>query len=73
MDNLKLAALKGTGAILTAARDGSTWSQLMRVCEKYVSHRIFNQRLKQLEEDGFIKSKAVIQNKKAVKIYRITK
>ena len=73
MDSLKLAALKGTQKILTAAKDGNTWSQLMKACEKHVSHRIFNQRLKQLEEKGFIKSKAIIQDKKAVKLYRTTK
>ncbi len=73
MDSLKLAALKGTGVILTAARDGSTWSQLMEACRNCVSHRIFNKRLKELEEAGFIKSKAIIHDKKAVKLYRTTK
>lgn len=73
MDSLRVAGLKGTMEILECLEKGEgTWSGIQKECTM-ISHRIFNTRLKQLENQGFITSRAEMISKKATKIYSLTK
>lgn len=72
MDALKLAGMKGTKELLEClGRKRGTWSEIQKECS-VVSHRVFNTRLKQLESQGFVSSKAEMVDKKATKIYSLT-
>ncbi len=74
MNVLKITGLKGTKEILKTLEDsGYTWTELINNCKDVVSLRIFNTRLRQLEDMNFIETKAVMRNKKAVKIYLLTR
>lgn len=72
MDKLKIVGLKGTKELLERlGRKQGTWSEIQKDCT-VVSHRVFNTRLKQLENEGFVSSKAEMVDRKATKIYSLT-
>lgn len=69
----KVICLKGTKEILRTLEEGDcTWTDLLNTCNDAVSLRIFNIRLRQLEDLGFIGANAAIEGRKAVKIYFLT-
>lgn len=70
---LKIVCSKGTREILHTLKDRDCiWTDLMNACKDNVSLRIFNIRLRQLEELEFIGANAALNGRKAVKVYSLT-